>query len=155
MIEAVKTLLGKYGGFEGRATRTELLIAKLVFTPVLTALLWFRFYVSELTLWEQGGIFWIADTLIWAAQWAIILAVGYLSLSYSVRRFHDINLSGGNYVALALGCMIPLARYLSLASILIFYVLPPSEGANDYGPNPRSKCPQPPDDLQSLPAAER
>ena len=74
----------------------------------------------------------------------LVLAIGYLLLSLSVRRFHDVNLSGW-YILLwtIVLAFVPdrnLGDYLPSITDLIWYAVlvtvPGSAGANRYGPSP-------------------
>ena len=64
------------------------------------------------------------------------------SRALSVRRYHDMDLSGGHYLGhLIILFFLLLIPYVNLLAIITWYLIPGisgSEGANKYGPNPLS-----------------
>jgi uncharacterized membrane protein YhaH (DUF805 family) len=106
-VDAVKTCLMKYVGFEGRARRSEYwwwVLFLVVVSVVLAA-------VGAHML---GNVFSLATLL--------------PSLAVGARRLHDIGKSGW-WQLLAL---IPLIGWL----VLIYWAVQPSDGDNDHGPAP-------------------
>ena len=103
-VEAVSSVLKGYVKFSGRATRSE----------------YWWFYLFWLILVVVTGM--ISENL--AA--VLILALLLPSLAVGVRRMHDIGKSGW-WLLVAL---IPLIGGL----ILLYFLVQPSVGDNDYGP---------------------
>ncbi|MHB2022464.1 MAG: DUF805 domain-containing protein [Mycobacteriales bacterium] len=112
--EAIKTVLGKYADFSGRASRAEY---------------WYW------TLAVFLGYF-LAIVLTSIARPFLLLALLYYlgiiipSLAVAVRRLHDTGRSGW---FLLLG-LVPLFGSIVL---LVFTVMDSTPGANRYGPNPK------------------
>ena len=77
-----------------------------------------------------GVLSWIALT-----AWSLFALIAFIpGLALSVRRFHDVGMSGWVFVALYVGSII-----LGLVGLAIFVIslLPSAEGSNKWGPNPK------------------
>jgi uncharacterized membrane protein YhaH (DUF805 family) len=122
MITAVKTVLGKYATFEGRAARPEywwwILAMVILFTilgvvdgALIAPLMGFEPFQKE------------------AGQpLSLLVSLGLLlpNLALAVRRLHDTDRSGW---WLLIG-LIPIVGSLVL---LVFYLLPGTQGQNRFG----------------------
>lgn len=60
------------------------------------------------------------------------------SIAVTVRRFHDRDMSGWWYLGLALVGLIPFIGFLGSIALLVFMVLPGTEGSNRFGPDPKN-----------------
>ena len=153
-VESVKTGYRKFFGFRGRASRIEYWWFALYCTLVFTALMSLS---KVLELVFSGGV--MSFTNFWSAVLLYVLVPVPLAFA-SVRRFHDIGLSGFWFLGLAtvnLFFMLPNAYHqvfpldmdappsalrmaLALvANIVLLTVLlwKGNEGDNKYGPSTR------------------
>ena len=114
-MTAVRTVLGKYADFSGRARRSEYWFFSLAVAVA---------YVATLILTA------VARPL--GLLLLIVLVLGALipTLACGVRRLHDTGKSGA---FLLLG-FIPVVGSIIL---LVFYVMDSTPGDNQYGPNPK------------------
>ncbi|GFM69551.1 membrane protein [Pseudomonas cichorii] len=108
--------------FSGRASRMELFVFVLI-CAVLFAV------AVAIDLSNDG---FDPGAGIGGATALLLVAMFMTNLSLSVRRLHDINLSGW-FVLVGL---IPIVGPLAQISLLF---LPGTEGVNDYGPAPHTK----------------
>lgn len=106
--------LKRYADFNGRSTRREFWMFQIPYVGLLL--------VSLISY----GVFGMLAILL-----AAIIAVGGFvpQLAVQVRRFHDQNRSG----LLVLANLIP---YVGALGVLIFMLMPGTEGDNDFGPDP-------------------
>jgi uncharacterized membrane protein YhaH (DUF805 family) len=121
--EAVRSVYGKYAAFDGRATRSEYWWFQL-FTFLVALCVYGVAVGISLATRSYGGIF-IA---------VIGLAIfGLLSLIPSwavlVRRLHDTDRSGW-------WLLIALIPWIGAIILLIFLVMPSTDGFNKFGPPP-------------------
>lgn len=123
MSEAVRTVLGKYATFDGRARRAEYwwwtLAIFIVYAVVYAGLI-------------AGAA---ADSTALSAVFAIVLIVVMLgalvpSIAVVVRRLHDTGRSGWWY-------FISLVPFVGGIMLLVFMVQD-SGPDNQYGPNPKT-----------------
>lgn len=128
--EAVKTVLGKYATFSGRATRPEYWWWYLFMTIVaLVISVPFSFIVATSIDADAGtvsGGFWLAMIL----PSLIALAFFLPNLAVTIRRLHDTGRSGW-WVLLA---FIPFVNFIGGLVVLIFMLLPTQPQDNEYGP---------------------
>ncbi|MBX4924596.1 DUF805 domain-containing protein [Rhizobium binae] len=132
--EAVRTVLKqKYATFSGRASRSEYWWFMLFYPIALFGVAIFAFALAIAT--SGGGapspvhyavVFWMLFTL------AIALPI----IALQVRRFHDRNISGWWYLALFILCFVPYLGFVALLAIIVFSMLPGTEGPNKFGPDP-------------------
>lgn len=88
------------------------------------------------------------------APFGILFAIAcfWPGIAVYVKRLHDVGMSGWWYLAFSLGPVtllvlgfltgyllpaVVMAGMIALASLVIFYMLPGSNGPNDYGDDPR------------------
>jgi uncharacterized membrane protein YhaH (DUF805 family) len=118
--EAVRTCLGKYAVFSGRARRSEYWFFQLfgilvIFVPVALAFL--------------TGLTPAGPRIILFLLWSLfILALLIPNLAVCVRRLHDTNSSGWWYFI----AFIPFGSFV----LLIWYCFPGTDGENRFGPDP-------------------
>ena len=116
----------KFAKFEGRACRMEYFSVTFINSLVMTLAI-----VLSSVLAAKAAITQSLDILVYSGAINIILFIFALitfipSLSLSVRRLHDINLSGW----LLLTIILPLVNFI-LALMLLF--APSNSGRNNYG----------------------
>ncbi|MER5772417.1 DUF805 domain-containing protein [Streptomyces sp. NPDC001985] len=107
-------VLKKYATFRGRARRKEFWMFTLWATVTAIPLL-----ALDIVLWEPPVL-----TVLYA------LAIGLPSLAVTVRRLHDIGLSGWWYLI----SFIPIA---GPTVIFVFNLLDGQVNDNEFGPNPK------------------
>jgi uncharacterized membrane protein YhaH (DUF805 family) len=113
--------LGKYAVFSGRARRSEYWYFTLFSCLIVFALAAAGLYIARLT----GGPPRVAEYL---ADFFLLL-IFLPSLAVSVRRLHDIGMSGW-WVLLN---FVPLGGLV----LLVFFCQDSQSGDNSYGPNPK------------------
>ena len=122
MITAVKTVLGKYATFEGRAARPEYwwwILAMVILFAILGVV--DGAFIAPLMGFEpfqkEAG-----------QPLSLLVSLGLLlpNLALAVRRLHDTDRSGW---WLLIG-LIPIVGSLVL---LVFYILPGTQGQNRFG----------------------
>jgi uncharacterized membrane protein YhaH (DUF805 family) len=104
--ESIKTCFKQYATFSGRASRSELW--------------WFLLF----TLLVSAGAGIIAEAIGALVYLALLLP----NLAVQVRRLHDVDKSGWWLLIM----FIPLIGLI----LLYWFVLPSTEGANEYGEGP-------------------
>ena len=65
-----------------------------------------------------------------------LLLAGVASLAVTVRRFHDLNLSGWIYVVFIVLSVVPFVNILSSIALLVLMCLRGTQGANKFGEDP-------------------
>lgn len=58
-------------------------------------------------------------------------------IALTVRRFHDQNKSGWWYLALAVPSVIPLLGVIPATALLVFMIVPGTDGGNRFGADPK------------------
>ena len=138
---AIKTCFSKYAVFSGRASRSEFWWFFLF--CILLYMLAFSLSINEIGEPDSSNPEkFLSQALTSWFGIAVILTL-IPSISVSVRRFHDINMSGWWYVALQVAPSI-LAQFLFIFSFISFMALFAylyfmcAEGGeeNQYGSNP-------------------
>ncbi len=114
--DSIRTCLGKYVAFSGRARRPEFW--------------WFALFVF-IGAWITGAI----DRMLFGSDFGVLgpifgLAMLLPYISVAVRRLHDTDKSGW-WILIGL---IPLVGVLVL---IYFYIQEGTKGANTFGPEPR------------------
>jgi uncharacterized membrane protein YhaH (DUF805 family) len=131
--QAVRTCLGKYGTFSGRASRSEFWWFFL-FTTIVNAVPW---VLGGIVLGissgssadgSVGGVTMIIGYLLYVIAFLVSLAFFIPSLAVGCRRLHDRGTSGW----LQLLLLVPCANII----LIIFWILAGTEGDNMYGPKP-------------------
>ena len=122
MQTAVKTVLGKYATFSGRASRSEFwwftlavlilsIIVSIIDGAVVAPMLGFEAFADE-----AGEPLRVIESLV------LLLP----SLAVAVRRLHDIDRSGWWYLIIVIPIIGPLV-------LLYWYIQPGTDGSNQFG----------------------
>ena len=143
-FDAVASAFKRYFDFSGRSSRSEFWWFFLFY--VLLYMLAFSLSVNELSPLDESSLSnpeaFLAKSL---TSWFGIAFIVTLipSISLSVRRFHDINMSGWWYVALQiapsiLGQYIFIFSFISVIALFVYLYFMCTEGGGDnqYGTNP-------------------
>lgn len=130
--DAVRTCIGKFATFDGRASRSEfwwfylftVLVSLVGYIPILI--------LSLIGATSDGGaisgIFTILTVIFWIL-WLIVLIALYIPfLAVGCRRLHDRGQSGW----LQLLLLVPCGGIV----LLVFWVMEGTPGDNAYGPKP-------------------
>jgi uncharacterized membrane protein YhaH (DUF805 family) len=130
-------LLQKYATFSGRASRSEYWWFMLTVIAVLV-LPGLGFSVAQsLGVPVDAGYLANAVVTVGSIFFAIFgLAILIPSLAVTVRRFHDINLSGWWYLGLVLATFVPVVGFLATLANFGIPVLKGTQGPNRFGPDP-------------------
>lgn len=135
--------LRRYADFSGRSRRREYwsFTALTVIVMVLCAGLMFAGGLSDWIGQDPGNwqapdslLFWIGLVVL-CFWWLGTIIPG---LAVTVRRFHDIGLSGWTYVGIIVISMIPYVGWLANLGYLIAMLMPGTPGLNKYGDNPKN-----------------
>lgn len=110
-ITAVKTCLGKYATFQGRAIRSEYWFFSL-----------FYFIISMISSVIAGA----ADGALSVLPVVLLIALFVPSLAVSVRRLHDVDKSGW-------WVLIFLVPIIGFILMLVWFCKRGTEGANRFG----------------------
>tara|TARA_X000000368_G_scaffold304570_1_gene242912 strand:- start:1062 stop:1523 length:462 start_codon:yes stop_codon:yes gene_type:complete len=143
-FDAVASAFKRYFDFSGRSSRSEFWWFFLF--CCLLYMLAFSLSANELSPFDEAALSnpeaFLAKSL---TSWFGIAFIVTLipSISISVRRFHDINMSGWWYVALqivpsVLGQYIFIFSFISVIALFVYLYFMCSEGGGDnqYGTNP-------------------
>ncbi len=135
----------RYVDFQGRSRRLEYWSFTLFNAVVATVLIGLAFALEptgdEATLETslENVVAANAGSLIFLSLFAIyFLAILVPSIAVAVRRLHDRNLSGWWYLAFVVASLLPLLGFIASIAFIIFMALPDTNGANRFGPNPKS-----------------
>lgn len=119
----------KYSDFSGRACRSEYW--------------WFILFVNLLYIGLSiiGGVLTVITGMIGAYLMIglfIISLVGLLvpSIAVTVRRMHDLNVSGWWLILFLVLSVIPLVNNLMVIGYIVFFCLKGTPGPNKFGPDP-------------------
>ena len=144
----LKRTILRYANFEGRINRTYFWTRVVLVQLIYAVFLWAYFNLYQ---FETNGTFgelpWLGDLLKWGLHLAVLTFVIIPYFSLGVRRFHDFDLMGGTFVALAIACAIPLAGYMALITLIGLCCLPGTKGPNQYGEEPFYQITDAPGDM--------
>ena len=143
-FDAVATAFRRYFDFSGRSSRSEFWWFFLF--CVLLYMLTFSLTINELgQIDESNPEAFLSKALTSWFGLAFILTL-IPSISISIRRFHDINMSGWWYVALQivpslLSQLMLIFSFISFMTLFVFLYFMCVEGGGDnqYGSNPLRK----------------
>ncbi len=143
-FDAVATAFRRYFDFSGRSSRSEFWWFFLF--CVLLYMLTFSLTINELgQIDESNPEAFLSKALTSWFGLAFILTL-IPSISISIRRFHDINMSGWWYVALQivpsiLAQLILIFSFISFMTLFVYLYFMCVEGGGDnqYGSNPLRK----------------
>jgi len=131
--QAVRTCLGKYGTFSGRASRSEFWWFYLFTTivsgiPILLGGIFLGVSSGSSADGSAGGISLLIAVLLYIVGVLVSLAFLVPSIAVGCRRLHDRGTSGW----LQLLLLVPCANIV----LIIFWILAGTNGDNIYGPRP-------------------
>ena len=140
-FDAVASAFRRYFDFSGRSSRSEFWWFFLF--CVLLYMLTFSLTINELgQIDESNPEAFLSKALTSWFGLAFILTL-IPSISISIRRFHDINMSGWWYAVLQilpsiLAQLIPIFNFISFMALLVYLYFMCKEGGGDnqYGSNP-------------------
>ncbi len=129
--EAVKSVLGQYVGFSGRARRSEywffylftLLVTGIPYAVVVAL-------VGTTAASDPSAEMSPVALLLLGLIGLIGLALFLPTLAVAIRRLHDTGRSGWWY-------LISFVPFVGGIVLLVFFVLDSEPGANRFGPNPK------------------
>lgn len=132
-----------YRAIEGRSDRQEYWLFFLLFVAlhIVPLVLFFGVFggISQLNPEGIGGA--MAGlgiiTLLLMIPLFLVLGLSYLAMAaVSIRRLHDIGITGWVYLALYVAVNIPLLNILAVIIYLVLMALPGTAGPNKYGSHP-------------------
>ena len=131
--QAVRTCLGKYGTFSGRASRSEfwwfyLFTVIVSGIPIFLGGIFLGISSGSSADGSAGGVTLLIAVLLYIVGVLASLAFLVPSIAVGCRRLHDRGTSGW----LQLLLLVPCANIV----LLIFWILAGTEGDNIYGPKP-------------------
>lgn len=140
--ESVRTCLReKYATFSGRASRSEYWWFALFYVLVAFVLgTLFILFAGGMSMMGPGGnasagmgIFGIIISIV-----AAVFFLGMLlpTIALSVRRYHDINLSGWWYLAVFLVSLVPVLSLVGTVAFFVVGLIKGTDGPNKFGPDP-------------------
>ena len=143
-FDAVASAFKRNLEFSGRSSRSEFWYFILFF--ILLYMLTFSLSINELDqFYEHDPEEFLSNSLNSLFGLAFILTL-MPSISISVRRFHDINMSGWWYAVLQilpliLAKLIPIPKFISFISFMallgyLYFMCKEGGGDNQYGSNP-------------------
>ncbi|MEL1249569.1 DUF805 domain-containing protein [Aurantiacibacter gilvus] len=129
-----------YRAIKGRSGRQEYWMFFLLFLAlhIVPLILFFGMFggISSLDPQNMAGAMaglGIITMLLFIPLYAV-LAVTYLAMAaVSIRRLHDIGITGWVYVALYVVLFIPFLNFLAMIVYLVLMALPGTAGPNKYG----------------------
>ncbi|MEL6487506.1 MAG: DUF805 domain-containing protein [Pseudomonadota bacterium] len=136
----------RYAEFDGRSRRMEFWMWQLL-NIVVAAVLAGPFIVAFVTadaLADAGGSTDVFDGVgvvglgmmsLYGIWWLAALIPG---IAVTIRRLHDRDMSGWWYLGFTLGGMIPFIGFIASIAFLVVMVLPGTDGANQFGPDPKN-----------------
>ena len=138
MSESVRVCLReKYVTFSGRASRSEYWWFFAAYFLVLAVLGGIGFALSMGQL-DRGMDPTAASLILWGLAGLVMLATLLPMIAVTVRRFHDVNLSGWWYLASVLVGMIPMIGWLASIAAIVICVWRGTKGPNKFGSDPLS-----------------
>lgn len=144
MIDYMLMPFRRYAQFSGRSRRKEFwafaLLQLIVYTVLAAIVFSTSVSMADLAAAETGGPFAIygvmfSGTGLLFAVWGLITLIP--SISVSVRRLHDRNLSGWWYLGAFVGSLIPIIGFLVSIAFLVVMCLPGTPGDNRFGADPK------------------
>ena len=128
---------------EGRACRAEILsfmavqfLVGLIFGTLFTVFVFIPAAISSFSGQEsQAGVFGIILYLVYLVIALVLLPAG---ITLSIRRLHDIDMSGWYMLLFFVLYLIPFVNFVvSLVVLYLFYIRLGSDGENKFGaPSP-------------------
>ncbi|MBL4792490.1 DUF805 domain-containing protein [Citromicrobium bathyomarinum] len=136
--------LKRYFDFQGRSRRLEFwmfaLLNVIVFTVLSVIVFGTGATMSQIEAADPNDLGAIYGSmfsglgLLFIIWWLIILIP---SISVSVRRLHDRNMTGWWYLGFIVLSLIPLIGFVASIAYIVVMALPGTPGPNKYGPSPK------------------
>ena len=117
--------LRRYADFSVRSNRAEFLLFALFAILFTWVGLFVAGYISSIVLSDQSGLSFVGLLGLW------LLVILVPSLSVSVRRLHDVDMSGW-------WTMVGLLPGLGALALFVLHMIPGTPGPNRFGPPPGS-----------------
>jgi uncharacterized membrane protein YhaH (DUF805 family) len=133
---AISTCFRKYADFQGRARRSEYWYFMLFCALCLVAV---AIAAKVLSMMLGSGSYGFGLEPMSLIEVMIIvfgLAVFLPYLAVTVRRFHDLGVTGWFLLAFILASLIPIIGFLARIGELIWFCMRGTDGENNYGPDP-------------------
>ncbi|MEO0591407.1 MAG: DUF805 domain-containing protein [Pseudomonadota bacterium] len=136
----------RYAEFDGRSRRMEFWMWQLL-NVIVAGVLAGPFIVAAITagaLAEGGaspdvfdgvGVVGLGMISLYGIWWLAALIPG---IAVTIRRLHDRDMSGWWYLGFTLGGMIPFVGFIASIAFLVVMILPGTDGANQFGPDPKN-----------------
>ena len=144
MFEYMFLPFRRYADFRGRSRRMEFwsfgLFNAIVY--IIIAAIVFGMFGTNRSAITQGDMSYSAAFSAVTGGAGILLLLWWLatiipSISVTVRRLHDRDMSGWWYLGFVVLSMIPLVGFLVSIAFLVILFLPGTPGANRFGEDPK------------------
>ncbi len=140
-MEATEMMFKRWTDFKGRSRRSEYWWPQLVvgaFMLVVTGFLAMMAFILQDSV--PSTVLIILGAIVGLAFLAAYLFIGIAGLALTVRRFHDVGLSGWCYVGILvvslLSSLFPLLGLVGIANLVIS-LLDSKPEPNKWGPSPK------------------
>lgn len=135
----------RYFDFQGRSRRMEFwmfLLLNILVYLVLAVVVFgmgsgfgaFEGIDPDDTIGIYGALF-SGSGILFGIWWLITIIP---TISVSVRRFHDRDMSGWWYLGVIVGSLIPFLGFIVSIGYLVVMALPGTPGPNRFGPDPKN-----------------
>ena len=124
--------------FSGRATRSEYWFVMLLYYSVLMVLSAIYGAMAGMVAADPAAIPGMTWGMALVAFVGVLFFLGTLLplVAVSVRRFHDINLTGWWFLALFVVSFVPPIGWLASVPILVMGIWRATSGTNNFGADP-------------------
>ena len=136
----------RYAEFDGRSRRMEFWMWQLL-NVIVALVLAGPFILAVITAgaladggaspdaFDGVGVVGTGMIGLYGIWWLAALIPG---IAVTIRRLHDRDMSGWWYLGFTLGGMIPFIGFIASIAFLVVMVLPGTDGANQFGPDPKN-----------------
>ncbi len=142
----------RYFDFNGRSRRKEFWLFQLL-NFIVAMVLAGPFYFSvvnsaisngadmsgsdtatmEAAMADMGG-----GTMIMLGLYGLYALAAFIpSIAVTIRRLHDRDMSGWWYLGVIVASFIPFVNFIAAIAFIVLMVLPGTQGANRFGPDPK------------------
>lgn len=146
---AVKTCFSKYAVFDGRARRSEywfyILFNVLVSIGILIVSLVLGTVFAGVLAGAGAGFLGVGGGFLGGALVVYcLLAVGYClatllpTIAVSVRRFHDLNVTGWLYLVFMVLMIVPVLNFIVSIGWMVWFCIQGTVGPNKFGNDPKA-----------------